>query len=291
MYYSIEGYIRNMILAVSWGWYLNAPLYTTALITSGSYLNSSLDTAGYVRIPRIASLPTYISGGNDFSWHTVSDPTKVDYTSLFGIPVAGLPEQGNTTFNIASHYWSINCSDWKVIPGRTARSLNSNVTFDLQYQNGSLFQFASVWYNSTEELGEEPDMDQGMLTSQTLCMKKVVAVESKVACEAQACAVREMRMLNRTNILEMGDSFTSKFTAEDAAFKEITKGILSATESNRNIASSDIVEHWLWDPNLGAYQMDLNLDNLNIAPLQWIELSKLPIDAFNPRLEMAINTY
>lgn len=291
MYYPIEGYIRNMQLAVSWGWFLNAPLYTTALITAGSYLNSSLDTAGYVRIPRLASLPTYVPGGRDFAWHAVSDPAKVEYSSLFGIPVAGVPEKGNTTFTIASHYWSIECEKMTARAGKTHPILDSDTTFQMRYTNGSMFEFASIWYPSTRKNDADVDLDQKMRISETLCLKKPVAVESKVACEAHNCMVQEMRMLNRTDILQAGPSFTGGLLAEDAAFQEISRGITSATTGNRNDASSDIVEHWLLDPTLGFYEMDVNLDSLGSAPLLWVDLSKLPAAVFNQRLEMAINTY
>ncbi|CAO2647197.1 Nn.00g081190.m01.CDS01 [Neocucurbitaria sp. VM-36] len=294
MYYPIEGYIRNMQLAVSWGWFLNAPIYTTALITAGSYMNSSLDMAGYVRIPRLASLPTYVPGGRDFAWHEVGDLFSVEYSSLFGIPVAGLPEKGNTTFTITSHYWSIDCEKMKVRVGRTGSILDSNTTFQMRYTNGSIFQFASIWYPPSKALDEDETLDPldpGSQISETLCVKKPVAVESKVACEAYACAVQEMRMLNRTDILQAGPSFAGSLRPEDAAFLEISMGIISATADNRNDASSDLVEHWLLDPNLGSYEVDLNPDSVDSAPLQWVELSKVPTAAFNQRLEMAINTY
>ncbi|KNG46211.1 hypothetical protein TW65_97105 [Stemphylium lycopersici] len=292
-YYPIEGYIRNMQLAVSWGWFLNAPLYTTALITAGSYLNSSMDMAGYVRIPRLASLPTYTPGGRDFEWHQISDPTSVEYSSLFGIPVAGLPEKGNTSFTMASHYWSIDCDKMNVRVGRTGSTLGSNTTFQMLYTNGSMFEFASVMYPPSGKPGEGEDLDPGSQISETLCLKKPVAIESKVACEAHACGVQEMRMLNRTNILQAGNSssFTIDVPPEDAAFQEISKGLTLATAGSRNIASSDIVEHWLLDPNLGSYDMDVNLDSLDSAPLQWVDLSKVSTAVFNQRLEMAINTY
>ncbi len=290
MYYPIEGYIRNMQLASSWGWFLNAPIYTTALITAGSYLNSSMDMAGYVRVPRLASLPTYVPDEQDFAWHEIQDPFKVEYSSLFGIPIVGLPERGNTTFTMTSHYWSINCGEMTVRTGKTGGNLNSNsTTFEIRYVGGSLFEFGSVWYPPTGN----GDADAGIKTSKTLCVKKPIAVESRVACEAQACAVQKMRMLNRTNILQVGNStsFRSDWPPEDSAFQEIARGISSATEGNRNEASSDIVEHWLMDPNLSTYEMDISLDVWDSVPLQWIDLSKVPSAAFNQRLEMAINTY
>jgi hypothetical protein len=291
MYYPIEGYIRNMQLAVSWTWFLNAPVYTTALITAGSYLNSSQDLAGYVKIPRLASLPTYIPGGRDFEWHQVSDPASVEYSSLFGIPVAGLPEKGNTTFTIASHYWSIQCDKMKVRVGRTGGRLDSNTTFLMQYTNGSMFRFESIWYPPSGKKDTEDDLNQGTRVSEALCLKKPVAVESKVACEAHACVVQEMRMLNRTDVLQAGASFTSRIPPEDAAFQEISKGITLATAGNRNPATSDIVEYWLLDPTLSSYALDLNRDLFDSAPVQWVDLSKVPTAAFNQRLEMAINTY
>jgi hypothetical protein len=291
MYYPIEGYIRNMQVDVSWDWFLNAPLYTTALITSGSNLNSSMDMFGYIKIPRLASLPTYTPEGRDFAWHKVSNSSTVEYSSLFGIPVAGLPENGNTTFTIASHYWSIDCDVMKVRVGRSGIILNSNTTFDMPYKNGSMFQFRSVWHPPTPNADGDLNLNPDARISETLCLKKPIAVESKVACNAHDCSVQEMRMLNRTNILHPGTNFTSKIPAEDAAFLEISRRVTQATAGNRNEASSDIVEHWLSDPSLSSYELDVSLDAMDSAPLQWIDLSTVPSAVFNQRLEMAINTY
>ncbi|KAI4628773.1 hypothetical protein J4E83_003326 [Alternaria metachromatica] len=169
----------------------------------------------------------------------------------------------------------------------------------LLYTNGSMFEFASIDYSPAEVPYFDEARDPGSLISETLCLKKPIAVESKVACEARACAVQEMRMLNRTNILQIDKRsiFKSNFTPEEIAFQEIAKGLTLATAGNRNRRSVDttdssgIIEHWLLDPNLSSYEADIDPDRREPEPLQWVDLSTVPIAVFNQRLEMAINTY
>ncbi|KAF2852115.1 hypothetical protein T440DRAFT_527800 [Plenodomus tracheiphilus IPT5] len=293
MYFPIEGYIRNMQRAGSWGWFLNDTLYTAALITTGSYIKTPMDMADYVKIPRLASLSTYVASGRNFEWHKVGDPSRIEYSSLFGLPIAGLPEKGNTTFTIASHYWSIDCDKMKVFEGSTVMVLSMNTTFQIEYRNGSMFEFASIWYPSTWDKNQNPYtyVNSDARISKTTCVKKPIAVESKVACEAQVCAVQEMRMVNRTDILQAGTSFLSRLQAEDTAFGKMSKGLTSVKTGNKNDASSDLLEHWLVDPHLCTYEVDINPNSLSSVPLQWVDLSRVPTADFNRRLEMLINTY
>lgn len=86
-----------------------AAMFTSALLTPDEAKNSSMDIWGNVRIPLFSSLLNI--GPDENGWRQIpkadSSPT---YASLFGIPIANLPN-GNTTFNIESTYMELDCSN------------------------------------------------------------------------------------------------------------------------------------------------------------------------------------
>lgn len=83
----------------------------TALKTTRKLQNSSQDLFGNVKIPVLSELKAPISN----SWTTVDHSKDVPYSSLLGIPVAGLPTSGNVSFQILSRYWTVQCEDFAYV--------------------------------------------------------------------------------------------------------------------------------------------------------------------------------
>ncbi|UPL00858.1 hypothetical protein LCI18_011792 [Fusarium solani-melongenae] len=87
---------------------------TIASILSARLLQSrNQDIWGNIRLPLIERLT---DSASDTSWINVSNVTELDYSSLVGVPVAGLPSQGNHTFNFSASYISPVCTTLKIHP-------------------------------------------------------------------------------------------------------------------------------------------------------------------------------
>ncbi|KAJ4218912.1 hypothetical protein NW759_008065 [Fusarium solani] len=85
-----------------------------ASILSARLLQSrNQDIWGNIRLPLIERLT---DSASNTSWIDVSNVTELDYSSLVGVPVAGLPDQGNHTFNFSASYVSPICTTLKTRP-------------------------------------------------------------------------------------------------------------------------------------------------------------------------------
>ncbi|KAB8228846.1 uncharacterized protein BDW43DRAFT_315487 [Aspergillus alliaceus] len=85
-------------------------LYFTALLTASTTRSSTSDFWGNVKLPLIGELDQQDSAGNTSGWREIQNYTLVKtYPSLLGIPVSGLSRVGNTTFNINSSYFDVDC--------------------------------------------------------------------------------------------------------------------------------------------------------------------------------------
>lgn len=86
---------------------LNA-LYSSSLLAPVTITNSSMDLWGNVKIPILSRLST---DADREGWKKVPATTNIAYSSLMGIPTADIPRSHNTSFNIESSYWDIDCHD------------------------------------------------------------------------------------------------------------------------------------------------------------------------------------
>jgi hypothetical protein len=86
---------------------LNA-LYSSSLLAPVTVTNSSMDLWGNVKIPILSRLST---DADSEGWKKVPATTDVGYSSLMGIPTAYIPRSHNTSFNVESSYWDIDCYD------------------------------------------------------------------------------------------------------------------------------------------------------------------------------------
>lgn len=81
---------------------LNA-VYLTSLLAGPEVKNSTMDLWSNVKIPTISRLHVNVSG-----WAPVQ-AANASYNSLVGIPITGLPKDGNSTFNLETSYFDLDC--------------------------------------------------------------------------------------------------------------------------------------------------------------------------------------
>jgi hypothetical protein len=96
-------------------------LFLSAMAAPPTIKNSSLDSWGNLKIPMIESLPGYLEGQAQ-TWLVVdggNTETPPVYSSLLGVPIANIPRDGNTTFNLETSYWSLNCPSLEEVTSYT----------------------------------------------------------------------------------------------------------------------------------------------------------------------------
>lgn len=81
-----------------------------SLLADETVKGSPTDIWGNVRIPMLESSQ---AKPDDSGWYDLSLEGEIVYTSLIGVPIAGLPAIGNTianaTSSIDTSYWTLNC--------------------------------------------------------------------------------------------------------------------------------------------------------------------------------------
>ena len=79
-----------------------------ALFSATLLRDRNQDLWGNIRLPSIERLTRNESTG----WIDLSGSTDIDYPSLVGLPVVGLPRVGNTTFTLSGSYLNIECGNF-----------------------------------------------------------------------------------------------------------------------------------------------------------------------------------
>jgi hypothetical protein len=85
-----------------------SPLYLAFLRTAKNLLNNSMDLWSNVKIPDIDSLSASTTLLRD-GWHEIDTSGFVSFTSLLGIPTVGGPTEGNSSYELASRYYKVDC--------------------------------------------------------------------------------------------------------------------------------------------------------------------------------------
>lgn len=94
-------------------------LYNAALLAPQSVKIGPQDSWGNVKIPSLGALN--LSTPDADGWVTVTSPILApeSFSSLVGVPIAGLPRNGNSNFTLEYNYISVTCGafDQKPYPG------------------------------------------------------------------------------------------------------------------------------------------------------------------------------
>ncbi|KAF1848693.1 uncharacterized protein K460DRAFT_427888, partial [Cucurbitaria berberidis CBS 394.84] len=275
LYYSIEKYANATALFRKPG---NgsaspffAPLFMTAIQTSRHRLGNPMDLFGKVKIPDINALNTYSTEVADYDWHQVINDTDVRYTSVFGIPIAGVPETGNASFNLVTHYWNINCTS------NNRGALSS--PWQWEFPNTTTLGDAIKPRSPSFDLIVNEKNNSNLTTRSVVsipCIAAPVVVESKVSCYDKSCSVRAIRNVDR------GGSDLWHGITPLSIFKAIADQMpgVDVSTTQEIEFGNELIERWILDPNLDPE-----------AFADWIDLSLLDISYFNRNLQIAINTF
>lgn len=301
-YFPVEGYgqqthVFNLDISER-AWPLFAPLYMTALLTSKQYLSLPMDQFGNVKIPDIFQLSTYTSESPTGTWFEVDKGSTADYTSVIGIPTAGLPESGNVSFNLISHYWSVDCKPLTFVENIANKTLNQTKSFNMipeivpDANNITHFEYLSRWitWEGTARFPNKTSPLVNVVSGRVYsaaCQAFPLVVESQIACQGRSCAVQAMRRLHRDteDVIGNYESSSAWFSTICASMPGADQGVLQKDGS-----SSELIEHWLMDPHLSTFKWD-RIGSQGGVSKRWVNVANIEPKLFNRRLQIAVNTF
>lgn len=279
-------------------WTLWAPLYMTALQTSRQYWQSSLDLFGNVRVPDIRQLRSSAIDASDYDWHDFGSTNDIQYASMLGIPIVGVPEVGNSSFSLQSFYWAVECSDWNQTEFEEVEHTQTS-TFNMtlnwleapSYERmGFIYQTKRLTQQSMSAFSAIPYSNNTGVHSKTNCTASPTVVESEIECHGQSCSVRRMRKLQRDyyHLLSASDSILDFLQL----ILRYMPGADIGYSGEPTTRSSELVEQWMFNPDLSQFEWAMRpLVKLWEFDDRWVDLAALPKEEFSRRLQIALNTF
>lgn len=139
-------------------------MFVASLVTTSRTEQSSTDLWGNVKIPIL---------GNQTTWMQSAGQGDPVYSTLIGLPVLGLLENGNTTATVTTSYLSFNCSGLRTWQNYSSFASGQALT----YLNGSSLK-ATVFWSSRNYKGGFIDGDYTVGT----CSVVSVPIEASMSC-------------------------------------------------------------------------------------------------------------
>lgn len=297
-----------------------AGMFTSAILTPDAAKNSTMDTWGNVRVPFFSGLSS--TTPDTSGWKQIDSSNTLVYSSLFGIPVVGLP-LGKSTFSIESAYIELACSlitstlvrsavnfaDPGLIsptgPFVSSQTISSSTTWAMGYTGDditSLLPNAAVQSLDTLPLDATlKTYSSGLLLYQDFtgasnvtsiyCVPSQVYVESVVTCNRSAlaapiasCAVTAQRP---SLLSHMPTALTS--LSMNATWLAITSLLPFTTPSGTSI---DLISNYLVNPSSNIYLESTPM--VSALPNSTAEsrlLDEVTLPEFGQRLAQLLNTF
>jgi len=178
-------------------------LYGAALLSPLSTKVSAMDTWGNVKIPMIEHLSNLTQDSE--GWYEVGGGNTTVFSSLIGIPTSNLIAEINSTFNMETSYWVLDCPVLQrpargaaIAPGINASSLQSIPGWVSGWSQCWTFSTPIVYHNASDTnitsrklYYTSYDDDQKMTYAE--CTMNTTYVEVQSACTGKVCAVTKIR--------------------------------------------------------------------------------------------------
>ncbi len=163
--------------------------------------NFSTDAWGNLKVPMLEALNSSQKSGND-EWFSV--PANPTYAALIGLPMSSVSNELNSTLNLETFYWSLDCGVLGIYPRPFNFTLNDPSPRNLtgsgwhgQFPPGKDPQFQL----SIDQEPASPTGPRRVLfeskgyngTSHAECNITTSHVELRVSCVKQACRVTSIR--------------------------------------------------------------------------------------------------
>lgn len=267
----------NLMNASTWNSVNTAAngLFLASLVTANRTGRSSTDLWGNVKIPILGS--DLERNGNS------AEPTgqELVYSSMIGVPVFGMLQNGNTSATITTSYLAFNCSDLIKMEWGSAIFNKTHSTgvlsSHLVYLNGTKREASIRWTNPIYDL----DFTTGNYSVAT-CSVVSVPVNASIHCARSGaigsqgdCIVTAIRAREEVNQTE---DLPDVFSSADQ-FSSLIQGLENSMPSH-HAATPVIMDEFMNNP-FGSYgNFDTN-----------ISLYKLSPDIFSQRLTQLVNSF
>lgn len=260
----------HLLPAASWSYPNTAAdqMFIASLVTTTRTEQSSTDLWGNVKIPIL---------GNQTMWMQSAGQGDPVYSTLIGLPVLGLPDNGNTTATVTTPYLSFNCSGLSKIPWRNDSSPDASQA--LTYLNGSSVEATVFWLSSNYDGG----FINGDYTAAT-CSVVSVPVEASMSC-------------SRTSDITSGQgdcTITSAMVKDGAEESRLLPGVFHNADSFNNFARSiqnampEILAHLPTVMDIFMADSSASYTSLGTAN---ITLAELDPAVFSHRLTQMVNSF
>lgn len=256
-----------------WGSYV--PLFSLSLLTKNTQ-NQPLDAFGNVKVP---ALDTSRMSLDDLDWQVVDYSQQIQYSSLLGIPITGIPAKDNATFDIASRYWDVACTQNSLLKNKTELTGEWSPNISEWKGTASYFQFS----NEVRSLqGKIPlrfmtGNPNGWLASFANCTLEYILVDSSISCTSGTCRVTAMRAGNQS----AGIPYDSVVPLINILYW-LPQTFIYGSQGSLSMVSP--LELWLIDPTSSLNQQPLD-DSI------FRNISELPTDVLASRLRVVINSF
>lgn len=178
-------------------------LYGASLLSPLSTKVSAMDTWGNVKIPMIERLSNLTQDSE--GWYEVGGGNATVFSSLIGIPTSNLIAEINSTFNMETSYWVLDCpvlqrpaSGFAIAPGINTSSQQSIPGWASGWSQSWSFSTPDVYHNASDTnitsrklYYTSYDDDQKMTYAE--CTMNTTYVEVQSACTGKVCAVTKIR--------------------------------------------------------------------------------------------------
>ncbi|KAF2003067.1 hypothetical protein P154DRAFT_561548 [Amniculicola lignicola CBS 123094] len=203
-------------------------LFAAALGSTKDTQEGSMDSWGNLKIPMIER----ISSLQDLAgWHSIDHSSNISYSSLLGIPISTVSSDYNTTFNLETWYWTLDCprlvqftdesDESPVLPGEESISNSSLLARKdysshgtkredrVEYVVGSshawaltAVNFKTFKYETDSNIknrmfyyrGQDDDRGGSSNGTRAECQMSTTYVEVEAKCLAKRCSVDRMRL-------------------------------------------------------------------------------------------------
>ena len=284
-------------------------LFLSSLAAPASVKNSTLDAWGNVKVPMLESTSSVLGTGcrglalgQYIRWR--NPPI---YTSLLGLPIANLRSSANSTFNIETSYWYLDCPDMEEVD--TVGDLESiqNSTGPPPFPKSTAEPWDAVWgeiasntssltpsgeyrCNSTDPLLPPREIqyvgwnggDAKIAGMTAKCTIQTSYVELSVGCLGWNCSVVQMR---RSTLPHKSVGYTTLDSCHPsggyAAFDWFAGYFALITDGNRDTGPTAL-QVYFFDPG-----NPFNLTAIDKLPL----LYTLDNQSFATSLVQLLNTY
>ncbi|KAF2142310.1 uncharacterized protein K452DRAFT_269877 [Aplosporella prunicola CBS 121167] len=239
-------------------------LFTSSILTTKASRPSEdlgMDIWGNVKIPSYTLLDS--SDTDSKLWRSVNHSSPITYSSLLGVPVAGLPEKGKYNFTTLSHRWTVSCSSGE----------------NRLYGKPSITGFkANFTLASLAALGDKGV--KGSELSINNCSISAQEYETIIDCQGKTCRADSMRLVEVDRCYR--DYYFTPFLGN--TLLDISKAF--TRDQSDWVSGSSIFEQWLVDPNT-----NFEWQGPQGQKITYVNLTEVPRDVLSQRLEVAINTF